>query len=155
MFFMSYYSVDDVPPGGDPSVSEEGRWGDYARGAAFALRRKGHVLKAGISGIIDGSKGFDCSGVSSSAATGIAFLIALEHANGLHHITEDDNIELDRLIENEYLGLRNGILDQSAILLSKKDQLTLIDCKVSQSYSGFVLVTHLELTPESAHARDA
>lgn len=38
-----------------------------------------------------------------------------------------------RLIENEYLGLNNGILDQSAILLSRERQLTVIDC-LSRSY---------------------
>lgn len=128
-----FCSVDDVPPQSDPSSSEEGRWGDYARGAVYALQQKGHVLREGIIGIIDGSRGFDCSGVSSSAATGVAFLLALEYANGLHSITEDDNIELDRVIENEYLGLRNGVLDQSAILLSRENRLTLIDCKVSGS----------------------
>ncbi|GAQ83692.1 galactokinase [Klebsormidium nitens] len=127
-----HFSVDDVPPQNDPSSSEEGRWGDYARGAVYALQQKGHVLKEGIIGIIDGSQGFDCSGVSSSAATGVAFLLALEYANGLYSITEEDNIELDRVIENEYLGLRNGVLDQSAILLSRKDRLTLIDCKTRQ-----------------------
>lgn len=35
-----------------------------------------------------------------------------------------------RLIENSYLGLENGILDQSAILLSRSGYLTFMDCKV-------------------------
>ncbi|EOY32093.1 Galacturonic acid kinase isoform 8 [Theobroma cacao] len=34
-----------------------------------------------------------------------------------------------RVIENEYLGLRNGILDQSAILLSSHGCLTYMNCK--------------------------
>ncbi|GMQ07449.1 hypothetical protein CsSME_00051627 [Camellia sinensis var. sinensis] len=33
------------------------------------------------------------------------------------------------LIENEYLGLKNGILDQSAILLSSYGCLTCMNCK--------------------------
>lgn len=37
---------------------------------------------------------------------------------------------LCRLIENEYLGLKNGILDQSAILLSRYGCLTYMNCKV-------------------------
>ena len=36
---------------------------------------------------------------------------------------------LDQAIENGYLGLRNGILDQSAILLSRAGHLTHIDCR--------------------------
>lgn len=39
-----------------------------------------------------------------------------------------------RLIENEYLGLKNGILDQSAILLSSYGCLTCMDCKVCILY---------------------
>jgi galactokinase len=67
------------------------------------------------------------SGLSSSAAVGIAYLLALEEANGLQ-MSPEANIGLDQAIENEYLGLRNGILDQSGILLSRKDHLTWIDC---------------------------
>ena len=39
---------------------------------------------------------------------------------------------LDQAIENNYLGLNNGILDQSGILLSQKDHLTLMDCNTGQ-----------------------
>ena len=39
---------------------------------------------------------------------------------------------LDQAIENGYLGLRNGILDQSAILYSHRDHLTSIDCTTGQ-----------------------
>ena len=35
-----------------------------------------------------------------------------------------------RVIENDYLGLRNGILDQSAILLSSYGCLLCMNCKV-------------------------
>ncbi|KAK8914056.1 Galacturonokinase [Platanthera zijinensis] len=37
-----------------------------------------------------------------------------------------------KLIENAYLGLRNGILDQAAILLSKYGYLTLMNCKTKE-----------------------
>ena len=66
-------------------------------------------------------------GLSSSAAVGVAYLLALEDINGLK-VTSEQNILLDQAIENDYLGLRNGILDQSGILLSQKDHLTVMDC---------------------------
>ncbi|URE22393.1 GHMP kinases C terminal [Musa troglodytarum] len=81
----------------------------------------------GITGFICGSEEHS-SGLSSSAAVGIAYLLALETAN-CKIIAPEENIELDRLIENEYLHLKNGILDQSAILLSKYGYLTWMDCK--------------------------
>ncbi|KAD4180034.1 hypothetical protein R6Q59_023473 [Mikania micrantha] len=109
-------------------VMEECKWGSYAKGALYALQSGGHHLKQGITGFIYGTEGLDSSGLSSSAAVGIAYLLALESANGLS-ISPTQNIEYDRLIENEYLGLKNGILDQSAILLSRYRCLTCMDCK--------------------------
>ncbi|KAK9096330.1 hypothetical protein Sjap_021827 [Stephania japonica] len=59
----------------------------------------------GIKGMISGSECLDSSRLSSSVAVGVAYLLALESANGLT-VLPDVNIELDRLIENEYLGLK-------------------------------------------------
>ncbi|KAL1547926.1 galacturonokinase [Salvia divinorum] len=112
-------------------VLEECGWGNYARGAIYALQKRGNHLKQGIVGFIRGNEGLDSSGLSSSAAVGVAYLLAFESANKLK-ISPTENIEYDRLIENEYLGLRNGILDQSAILLSSYGCLTCMDCKTKE-----------------------
>ncbi len=108
-----------------PGGPQRGDWGNYARGAVHALTRAGHELRQGMTGMITGP--WSEGGLSSSAAVGVAYLLALENVNGLN-VTTDQNIRLDQAIENDYLGLRNGILDQSGILLSGKDHLTLLDC---------------------------
>ncbi|GLJ10589.1 hypothetical protein SUGI_0131200 [Cryptomeria japonica] len=120
----------------DGEVHEECGWGRLARGAVFALKSAGKSLYQGIIGFVDGSGPFDSSGISSSAAVGVAYLLAFESANDLN-ISPSENIQLDRMIENGFLGLKNGILDQSAILLSQKKCLTCIDCK-SKDYK-FIL----------------
>jgi galacturonokinase len=102
-----------------------GDWGNYARGAVNALQSR-YSLSCGVVGLTTGS--ISEGGLSSSAAIGIAYLLALEHANKIN-ASPWENVELDRLIENEYLGLRNGILDQAAILLSRASNLTVIDCQ--------------------------
>jgi galactokinase len=66
-------------------------------------------------------------GLSSSAAVTISYLRALEHVNGLTS-SPLETIMLVRAVENGYLGLHSGILDQSVILSSKQDSLTVIDC---------------------------
>ncbi|XP_027919791.1 galacturonokinase isoform X2 [Vigna unguiculata] len=109
-------------------LHEQCDWGRYARGAVYALQSRGNNLSKGITGYICGSEGFDSSGLSSSAAVGVAYLMALEYANNLV-ISPTENIEYDRLIENEYLGLKNGIMDQSAILLSRHGCLMCMNCK--------------------------
>jgi galacturonokinase len=116
------FSLDDVPS------RREADWGNYARGAAVALAQS-QELEAGLVGVTAGRLGE--GGLSSSAAIGVAYLMALEDANNLR-VSVRENIELDRKIENGYLGLNNGVLDQSAILLSRRDHLTLIDCKTSE-----------------------
>ena len=85
--------------------------------------------RKGIRGVTAGR--LDGGGLSSSAAIGVALLLALEQANSLA-VTEQENVALDAAIENEYLGLRNGILDQSAILLSRRDHLLYLDCRTQQ-----------------------
>lgn len=101
-----------------------GDWGDYARGAARALG-KGRELRTGICGITAGR--LDGGGLSSSAAISVALLLALEHAN-LLNVSPEENIDLALAVENDYLGLRIGVLDQAAILLSRQGQLTWLDC---------------------------
>ena len=113
------FALDDIPARAD------GDGGNFPRGAVRAMQSAGHELRRGIVGITDG--GMAEGGLSSSAAIGVAYLLALQAANGLT-VSRDENIRLDQGIENGYLGLRNGILDQSAILLSRRDQLTVIDC---------------------------
>lgn len=113
------FDVDDVPP------MVVGDWGNYARGAVLALQQK-YELRAGLDAIVEGK--MPIGGLSSSAAVGVAYLIALEAANGLE-VTPEENIEHDRYIENVYLGLKNGILDPSIILMSDRDHLTFLDCQ--------------------------
>jgi galactokinase len=113
------FDLGDIPP------KVAGDWGNYVRGAAEALAQC-HALRVGIDGLVEGR--MPIGGLSSSAAVGVAYLLALEAANELV-VTPQENIELDRHIENEYLGLRNGILDPSIILMSDRDHLTYLDCQ--------------------------
>ena len=113
------FSLAAIPP------MIPGDWGNYPRGAALALQR-GHGIRNGIDGIIAGD--LPIGGLSSSAASGVCYLYAIERANGIE-LAGAENILLDQFIENDYIGLNNGVLDQSVILLSRKGQLLYLDCK--------------------------
>jgi len=108
-----------------PGPARTGDWGNYPRGAVYALTQAGFPLRRGLAGVMTGP--WSEGGLSSSAAVGVACLLAIEDVNELA-ISLEQNILLDQAIENGYLGLRNGILDQSGILLSRKNHLTLVDC---------------------------
>ncbi|MBN1992327.1 MAG: GHMP kinase [Anaerolineae bacterium] len=100
-------------------------WGNYVRGAVLALQQT-YQLQNGLVGVIGGE--MPIGGLSSSAAVTIAYLLALEAVNGLE-VPAKENVELVRFTENKYIGLNNGILDQSVILFSQDNHLTFIDCR--------------------------
>lgn len=109
---------------GRAPVRPQGDWADYARGAVVALRGA-YPIRRGVVAVVDGY--LDVAGLSSSAAVGLAYLLALQVANGLA-LSSEETIELARIIENDYIGLSSGILDQSVILLSRRGCLTHVDC---------------------------
>ena len=106
----------------------KGDWGNYLRGAALALQNA-YGLKQGLVGVLGGD--MPIGGLSSSAAVTIAYLLALETVNGLT-VTPAENIRLVTRTEHDYIGLNNGILDQTSILFSRRNHLTVIDCESVQ-----------------------
>ena len=98
-------------------------WGDYARGAKYALKKR-FTLKRGIRGVLQGS--LPVGGLSSSAAVLVAYVMAFAKANDIE-LTKMEVINIASQAEREYIGLNNGILDQSCIVLSQKDSLLFLD----------------------------
>lgn len=112
-----------------PTQVKHHNWGDYARGAKFALRKRFN-LKHGIHGMLKGS--LPVGGLSSSAAVLVAYVMALAKANDIE-LTPLEIINIASQAEREYIGLNNGILDQSCIVLSNKNALLFLDTD-SQEY---------------------
>ena len=106
------------------SLMKQGNWGDYARGAKYALRKRFN-LKCGIRGVIQGS--LPVGGLSSSAAVLIAYVMAFAKANDIS-LEPFEVVKIASEAEREYIGLNNGILDQACIALGKKDGLLFLDC---------------------------
>ena len=84
-----------------PTQVKEGNWGDYARGAKYALKKR-FELKHGIEGIIKGS--LPVGGLSSSAAVLTAYVMALAKANSIS-LTKMEIIKIASEAEREYIGL--------------------------------------------------
>ncbi len=122
------HSLDFVAPTSFPLTAipayVKADWGNYLRGAVTALQNT-HGLRHGLIGVLGGD--MPIGGLSSSAAVTIAYLLGLETVNGLQ-IGPDENIRLVTRTEHDYIGLNNGILDQTSILFSRRNHLTVIDC---------------------------
>ena len=102
----------------------EKHWGDYARGAKYALKKRFELTK-GIDGVLQGS--LPVGGLSSSAAVLIAYVMAFAKANGIT-LQPFEVVQIASEAEREYIGLNNGLLDQACIALGKKDGLLFLDC---------------------------
>ena len=106
----------------------EKQWGDYARGAKYALKKR-FELTHGIEGVIKGS--LPVGGLSSSAAVLIAYVMAFAKANGIR-LQPFEVVQIASEAEREYIGLNNGILDQACIALGKKNELLFLDCDTNE-----------------------
>ena len=100
-------------------------WADYLRGATWALDKK-YRLQTGICGVIDGS--LPIGGLSSSAAVIIAFLQALCRVNDIK-LSSQELIDTAYDAELNYVGVSVGKLDQSCVVLSKKNHLLYLDTR--------------------------
>ena len=107
-----------------PTQVRQHHWGDYARGAKFALRKR-FELTHGLDGVIKGS--LPVGGLSSSAAVLIAYVMALAKANDIV-LKPFEVVKIASEAEREYIGLNNGLLDQACIALGRKNGLLFLDC---------------------------
>ena len=100
-----------------------GDWADHLRGAALLLSRR-RPLTVGLTALIQGS--MPIGGLSSSASVIIAFLEALCRLNQAE-LPDRELIDLAQAVENQYVGVNCGKLDQSCEVLGRKDQLLYLD----------------------------
>ncbi|MFQ5526216.1 MAG: galactokinase [Thermoanaerobaculia bacterium] len=115
-----------VPERSGGASSRNGGWRDIPRGVAWALARAGHAVRP-IEAVFGGDLPIG-AGVSSSAAVEVAFLMAWEAAGGygLHGL---ERARLGRRVENQYLGIGSGIMDQFASIHGRAGQLVFLDCR--------------------------
>lgn len=111
-----------------PVEEKQGNWGDYLRGAVWALQQD-HRLEKGIRGIVKGS--MPIGGLSSSAALLCGFVMALDKVNHLG-LTRQQVINYASVAERGYVGLNNGILDQACVLLCEADKLLWLDTETGE-----------------------
>ncbi|WP_163539002.1 galactokinase family protein [Gracilibacillus sp. YIM 98692] len=117
-----YFHIDNVPE------MLPGFWGNYIRGAVLSLQQD-QKLKRGFKAVISGK--LPIGGLSSSAAVTTAYLMALSDVNGLE-IAKKDLVQYSHWVETDFIGLKNGILDQSANILSEDNHLLVMDCQTNE-----------------------
>ena len=100
-------------------------WANYPQGVAWVLQDAGHEL-SGFQGVVAGDVPIG-AGLSSSAAFEVAAALAFAHASGLA-IAPAELARLCQRAENEFVGVRCGIMDQFVSLHAQEDHAIFLDC---------------------------
>ncbi|MEF3365867.1 galactokinase [Methylocystis sp. 9N] len=114
------FDLDDSAP------LPRGDWSDYAHGVAVVLARAGHRL-SGADLLIDADLPLG-AGLSASAAFEVAVGYALLAVSG----ASVDKVELAKICqraENEFVGMRCGIMDQYISCCAVAGSALLLDCR--------------------------
>lgn len=103
----------------------EGHWSDHAVGAAAEARSLG-LLSTGVDIRIDSAIPAG-AGLSSSAALIVAILKAARSLSGRDDLSDIDVAVAARRVENEFIGVPCGIMDQMAVAIAAPGQALALD----------------------------
>ena len=108
------------------SHDEAHPWSNYERGVAWALQGAGYTLR-GMEAVIIGDVPIG-AGLSSSAAVEVATAYTFQVLGDLA-LDGVQRALFCQKAENEFVGMRCGIMDQYIISLGQRDHALLIDCR--------------------------
>ncbi len=107
-------------------LEKEGSWIDYSKGVASQLKKE-ISIKFGFEAVFISDLP-RASGLSSSAAFELANAFILSHVNEIE-IERKRLALISQKAENEFIGVKCGIMDQFAIALGEKDHSIFIDTR--------------------------
>jgi galactokinase len=110
----------------EPKPRAAGHWSDYVKGVAVVLERSGHRLQ-GANLRIHGEVPLG-AGLSSSAALEVSTAYALLANSGLN-VPPVEVAKLCQRAENEFVGMRCGIMDQFICCCGQVDKAVMLDCR--------------------------
>ncbi|MCC6804675.1 MAG: galactokinase [Anaerolineae bacterium] len=127
--YVTLYSVD-FDQVADISLMEivkrENLWVEYVQGVAWALQEVGHDLR-GWNGVIAGDVPIG-AGLSSSAAIELAAARTFCAVAGIDW-DAPEMAKLCQRVENQWIGVKTGIMDQMISATGVADHAVLIDCR--------------------------
>jgi galactokinase len=115
--------------------SPDKRWANYVKGIFWVLRQAGHRI-GGLNALVWGDVPLE-SGLSSSAALEVSVIKGACALLGI----DLPGLELARLAqraENEFVGVKCGLMDQFISVFGRKDSALFLDCE-TLDYSYYPL----------------
>ena len=112
-------SVEGLKP------EKEADWTNYPKGVTHFLQEAGYVIDSGFEVVYYGTIP-NGAGLSSSASIELLTGVILKDLFDLK-IEMLDLVKIGKQVENEFIGVNSGIMDQFAIGMGKKDHALLLD----------------------------
>lgn len=109
----------------DLTYAKKDNWANYVKGMVLKLKEAGHTIDHGFDLLVEGTIP-NGAGLSSSASLELLVGVMLEDLFNL----DTDRLELvktGKKVENEFIGVNSGIMDQFAIGFGDVDQAILLD----------------------------
>jgi len=101
-------------------------WANYPKGMISYIKEAGYQIDSGLDVLFYGNIP-NGAGLSSSASIELVTGVMLE---GLFNLKVDriDLVKLGQKVENQFIGVNSGIMDQFAVGMGKKNHGILLDC---------------------------
>ncbi|PEK06768.1 galactokinase [Bacillus toyonensis] len=100
-------------------------WANYVKGVILTLKEVGHKIDCGFELLVEGTIP-NGAGLSSSASLELLIGVVLEDLFNLD-VTRLELVKMGKKVENEFIGVNSGIMDQFAIGFGEKDKAILLD----------------------------
>jgi galactokinase len=123
------FDLDSLKP------SEKKRWTEYVKGIFWALEQDGHRL-SGVDAVIWGDVPLE-AGLSSSAALEVSIIKGLTSLFGIV-LPAEKLAKLAQKAENDFVGMKCGLMDQFIAVFGRKDSALFLDCE-TLAYQHFPL----------------
>lgn len=99
-------------------------WVNYAKGVILQFMKKNHVLETGFDLVIYGN--IPGGGLSSSSSLELLVCVLIKELYQFD-IEMLDMVKMSKAVENEYIGVNSGIMDQFIIGMGKENHSILLD----------------------------
>ncbi len=100
-------------------------WANYVKGVLLILKESGHKIDSGFELLVEGTIP-NGAGLSSSASLELLVGVILEDLFKLD-VTRLELVKMGKKVENEFIGVNSGIMDQFAIGFGQEDKAILLD----------------------------
>ncbi|MFD1779968.1 galactokinase [Fredinandcohnia salidurans] len=128
-------------------------WTNYPKGMLRYLREKGYEIETGVDVLFYGNIP-NGAGLSSSASIELVSGVMFEKLFNLE-IDRVELVKIGQLVENKFIGVNSGIMDQFAIGMGKKNAGILLDCDtLKYEYAPIELDEHLILIMNTNKRRE-